>query len=157
MPQLDPSALLERLLNEGYGPGAWHGPDLKAAIADVTPELAMFRPAPGRHNIAEITLHVAYWIHVVRGRLTGTPPGPFLTEGEDWFPLSPEAGPSWEQITAELAAQQRAAVALAAGLGAGTVQAALPETEVFNQVLGLGCHAIYHAGQIQLIKKLAGR
>jgi hypothetical protein len=24
-----------RVLNEGYGPGAWHGADLKAALADV--------------------------------------------------------------------------------------------------------------------------
>ena len=26
-----------RVLAEGYGPGAWHGPDLKAALADVSP------------------------------------------------------------------------------------------------------------------------
>ena len=29
-----------RVLTEGYGPGAWHGADLKAALADVTPALA---------------------------------------------------------------------------------------------------------------------
>jgi hypothetical protein len=39
-----------RVLNEGYGPGAWHGADLKAAIADVTPALAFWRPAEGRHG-----------------------------------------------------------------------------------------------------------
>ena len=27
--------LLPRILREGYGPGAWHGADLKAALADV--------------------------------------------------------------------------------------------------------------------------
>jgi hypothetical protein len=27
--------LLSRILTEGYGPGAWHGADIKAAIADV--------------------------------------------------------------------------------------------------------------------------
>ena len=49
-----------RLLREGYGEGAWHGPDLKTALADVSSEGAFRRPAPGRHNIAEIALHHAY-------------------------------------------------------------------------------------------------
>ena len=30
--------VLARVLEEGYGPGAWHGPDLRAALADVGPE-----------------------------------------------------------------------------------------------------------------------
>src|SRR5258707_6467298 len=46
-----------RVVAEGYGPGAWHGPDLKAALTGVTPELAYWRPGAGRHNIAEIALH----------------------------------------------------------------------------------------------------
>ena len=50
-------ALAKRILDEGYGPGAWHGNDMKAALADVTPKLAYWRPAPGRHNIAEIAIH----------------------------------------------------------------------------------------------------
>ena len=49
-----------RILREGCGEAAWHGPDLKAALADVTPDAAFRRPAPGRHNIAEIALHHAY-------------------------------------------------------------------------------------------------
>ena len=59
-----------RVLKEGYGPGAWHGADLKAALADVTPALAFWRPGPGRHNIAEIALHHAYYARVVRERIS---------------------------------------------------------------------------------------
>ena len=54
-----PAGLESRVLQEGYGPGAWHGADLRAALTDVTPALAFWRPAPGRHNIAEIALHHA--------------------------------------------------------------------------------------------------
>ena len=36
-----------RVLKEGYGPGAWHGPDLKAALADIGPDLAFRRLPPG--------------------------------------------------------------------------------------------------------------
>ena len=67
-----------RILQEGYGPGAWHGPDLESALADVTPALALWRPAPGRHNIAEIALHHAYCVRSVRTQLSGRPAEPFV-------------------------------------------------------------------------------
>jgi hypothetical protein len=69
--------LESRALNEAYGPGAWHGADLRAALADVAPTSRL------------------EWQHQ------------------------------------PLAAAER-----------------------FNLVLGITCHAIYHAGQIQPIKRL---
>src|SRR5215210_346643 len=87
--------VLARVLDEGYGPGAWHGSDLKAALADVPAELAFWRPAPERHNIAEIALHHAYCARSVRGQLSGTPPEPFVLEGDDWFPLSDPTRLTW--------------------------------------------------------------
>ena len=48
---------LSRILEEGYGPGAWHGNDMRAAVADVSAEDAFWRPQPERHNIAELALH----------------------------------------------------------------------------------------------------
>lgn len=101
--------LESRVLREGYGPGASHGPDLKAALADVTPELAVWRPASGRHSIAEIALHHAYCTRAVRSQLSGQPAEPFVVEGDR-----------------------------------------------FGLVLGITCHAVYHAGQVQLIKKVHG-
>src|SRR5918999_1800496 len=84
--QLD-TRVLARILEEGYGPGAWHGADLKAAIADVSPDLAFWRPSPARHNIAEVALHHAYFARQVRGRLTGGEPEPFVLEGGEGFAL----------------------------------------------------------------------
>ncbi len=134
---------LSRVLDEGYGPGAWHGPDLKAALADVGPELAFWRPAPGCHNIAEIALHHAFYARSVRGQLSGTPPEPFVLEGEDWFD---PAGLSWPEIQAVVEEQQSRLAAVV-----GDTE---PDAERFNLVLGITCHAIYHAGQVQLLKRL---
>src|ERR1041385_142451 len=100
------ATVLARVMEEGYGPGAWHGPDLKAALADVPPELAFWRTAPGRHSIAEIALHHAYCTRSVRGQLSGTPPEPFVLEGEDWFALSDRAGLTWPEILAVVDAEQ---------------------------------------------------
>jgi hypothetical protein len=151
--RLDPS-ITTRLLEEGYGPGAWHGPDLKAALTDITPLVAFSRPGPGRHNIAEIALHHAWYVGSVVSRLSGNPPDPFPLAGEDWFAVSDERALSWAQITALVERQQRRLVALVADLGAGRIESPLPEAERFDLVLGITCHAIYHAGQVQLIKVL---
>ncbi|PYT81207.1 MAG: hypothetical protein DMG40_10130 [Acidobacteria bacterium] len=148
--------LLARVLDEGYGPGAWHGPDLKAALADVSPELAFWRPSPQRHNIAEIVLHHAYCARSVRGQLSGTAPEPFVLEGEDWFALSDPARLTWQQIQAAVEKEQSELAGIVADIAAGRVQCKLSEAERFNLVLGITCHAVYHAGQIQLLKCLDG-
>lgn len=145
---------LARVLNEGYGPGAWHGPDLKAALADVSPEMAFWRPAPGRHNIAEIAIHHAYYAHSVWGRLTGTTPEPFVLEGDDWFELSDPSTLAWPAILTVVDTQQGRLAALIDDIGAGRVKSPLPDAERFDLVLGISCHAIYHAGQVQLVKRL---
>ena len=147
--ELDP-AYLSRILAEGYGPGAWHGPDLAAALSDVTSETAFKRPAPGRHNIAEIAVHHAWCARNVVGQLTGGALAPFPLAGEDWFPLESAKGLSWSAITKMVADYQAGLVeALAAA-----EPAPLTDAERFALVLGITCHAVYHAGQIQLIKRL---
>jgi hypothetical protein len=150
---LDPS-VASRILEEGWGPGAWHGPDLKAALADVTPATAFWRPGRGRHNIAEIALHHAWCVRAVVKKLSASDPEPFLLDGEDWFEVSGKEGPSWPDVLAAVDAQQRRLAAAVVGAVPGRGQIPLTESERFELVLGVTCHAVYHAGQVQLIKRL---
>lgn len=144
---------LARVLDEGYGPGAWHGADLKAALAEIPESLAFWRPGTGRHNIAEIALHHAYCVQSVVGRLTGTEPEPFVLEGSDWFEL-PDPRVSWRDIVREVEKRQHELSQTVASIEAGQRRSPLPWREQFDLVLGVTCHAVYHAGQIQLIKVL---
>lgn len=148
--------VMARIVEEGYGPGAWHGSDLKAALADVPAALAFWRPAEGRHNIAEIALHHAYCVRSVRAQLSGATPEKFVLEGEDWFALPDKSRLSWPKVREVVEAEQRALVSLLAGIQAGRVKSPLADGERFDLVLGVTCHAVYHAGQVQLIKKLKG-
>jgi DinB superfamily len=145
-----------RVLNEGYGPGAWHGPDLKAALGDVASTGAFRRPGPGRHNIAEIAVHHAYYVHSVRERITGAPAEPFLLEGEDWFELDDESALRWPDIQEVVQAEQQKLADVVAAVEAGRIESPLSDAERFDVVLGITCHAVYHAGQVQLIKRLIG-
>jgi hypothetical protein len=147
---IDPP-IFTRILEEGYGPGAWHGPDLKAALADVTRTLAFWRPAADRHNIAEIVLHHAYCARAVRGQLSSATPEPFILEGEDWFELNERGKVSWPQVQDALAEQQQR---LREAISQNSANAKPPDAERFDLILGITCHAVYHAGQIQLLKRL---
>ena len=149
------SDLESRILREGYGPGAWHGADMKAALADVTPALAFKRPAADRHNIAEIALHHAYCTRAVTAQLSGSDE-PFVMEGEDWFELSGDKTMAWPKVQATVSSYHEKLAEAVAGIEAGTKSSPLADAERFNLVLGITCHAVYHAGQIQLIKKLLG-
>ena len=149
-------AIESRILSEAWGPGAWHGADLKAAIADVTPAVAFWRPAPGRHNIAEIALHHAFFARSVRAKVSGRPAEPFVLPGEEWFVVDNEKAIPWSKIQATLDAEQQRLAELVASVETVTMSSPLAGTERFNLVLGIACHAIYHAGQVQLIKRLRG-
>ena len=148
--------LLTRVLDEGYGPGAWHGADLKAALADVSPEAAFWRPSPERHNVAEVALHHAYCVRSVCGQVSGTTPEPFVLEGQDWFELSGPERLAWPQIQAAVEKEQSKLATVVAQIAAGRTESGVSEAERFNLVLGITCHAVYHAGQIQLLKRLHG-
>ena len=149
-----PAAIFNRILDEGYGPGAWYGSDFRAAVADVTATAALKRPAKGRHNIAEVALHQAFWANEATSRLTGEARAALPLEGEDWFELANEKTLAWKKIVATLdAAQQRLSQAVAE-VASGARTSPLGEAERFDLVIGIAGHAAYHAGQIQLIKTL---
>jgi hypothetical protein len=149
-----PAAAYNRILDEGYGPGAWYGSDLRAAIADVGPQLAFKRPGEGRRSIAEIALHHAYWAGEIDRKLAGGPARPFPLEGEDWFDLADGSRLSWAQVQATVEAAQDRLSKTVASIGDGRVESPLSRAEQFDLVLGITGHAAYHAGQIQLVKKL---
>jgi hypothetical protein len=149
-----PAATFNRILDEGYGAGAWYGSDLRTAVGDVAAGDAFKRPAPGRHNIAEVALHHAYWATQIAAKLTGEAPAKFPVDGEDWFELNDGAALPWKKVTATLEqAQQRLSQAVLETAGGARVSP-LGEVERFDLVAGIAGHAAYHAGQIQLIKKL---
>ena len=149
----DTSTLL-RILQEGYGPGAWHGADMRAALADLDARTAFVRPAPGRHNAAEIAVHHAFYLRSVAERLSGSEQAPFPFEGEDWFELNDEGRTKWAKIAALVASLQEQLVAVVTAIGSGEIRSPKSPAEQLDLVLGITCHAVYHAGQIQLVKVL---
>jgi uncharacterized damage-inducible protein DinB len=151
-------AELLRLIDEGYERRAWHGPNLRGAIRGLTARQAAWRPGPGRHSIWEIVVHCAYWKYAVRRRILGAKRGTFPRQGSNW-PTQPHPGddPAWRQDVALLADMHRQLRAAVAGLGPRELDTVPRGSRVSTRaiVAGVAMHDVYHAGQIQLLKRLA--
>ena len=143
-----------KILTQGWGPGAWHGPDMKAALGDVDAELAHFRPAPERHSIAEVALHHGFAVRAVRAKITGAAAEPFPFEGEDWFAVTEKTRPGWPEIRDLVEREHERLSRLLEDVASRSVTSPLGDDERLELALGITCHAAYHAGQVQLLKKL---
>jgi len=151
---VDANELLQELLEEGYWKKAWHGPNLKQALKGVTAKEAAWRPASGRHNIWEETLHAAYWKYDVRRILEGGKRGSFVLKGSNFF-ARPQKGratdAAWKadkDILENEHEQLREAVRKT--LKRGAVR------NVARLIYGVAFHDIYHAGQIRMLRRLQG-
>lgn len=149
-----PAESLRRVLDEGYGPDAWYGSGLGTAISDVSAEDAFRRPAKGRHNIAEIALHHAFWTREIRRRLTGNVNEPFPLDGDDWFELEKNSPLAWKAVVATVETEQKRLGEALSAIAKGKLKSPLSLEECFDQTIGIAGHGAYHAGQIQLVKKL---
>ncbi|MBW7904436.1 MAG: DinB family protein [Phycisphaerae bacterium] len=147
---------LLRLVDEAFDRKAWHGPNLRAATRRVTAELALWRPGPRRHSIAEIALHAAYWKYVTRRRLRGDKRGSFPLKGSNWFAVDSLDEAGWAGVLKLLQEQHRLLRETVAGFAPGRWSSAPPGSKLryADQVIGVAFHDIYHAGQIQTLKAL---
>ena len=148
---------LLRLLDEAYSQKTWHGPNLKGSLRGMSADGAAWRPASKRHNIWEIAVHAAYWKYVARRRLLGEKRGSFALKGSNWFSRPVESSErAWNDDLALLDEEHCKLREAVAGLGVASLNVAPWNSKVSNLSLicGIANHDIYHAGQIQLLKRL---
>ena len=141
------------LLQEGYERKTWHGPNLRQSLKGVSAKQAAWRPALGRHNIWELTLHAAYWKYAVRRKLEGGKRGSFVLQGSNFFER-PQKGKfteaAWRADLAILDSEHRA---LDKSIRKALRRPISPKN--LRMLYGIVFHDVYHAGQIRLLRRLA--
>ena len=149
---MNSASVILQLFEEAFERKTWHGPNLWQSLKGVSAEQAAWRPAPGRHNIWEETLHAAYWKYAVRRRLEGGRRGSFALKGSNFF-ARPEPGKltlaAWN-ADKELLRNEHAALRK-------TIESALQKpaaSKTLKMLWGVAFHDVYHAGQIRLLRRL---
>ena len=151
-----PVQMLLGLLDSSFHRRSWHGPNLRGSLRGLTPAQAVWRPRPDRHNIAEQVLHAAYWKYVVRRRLNSEKRGSFIREGSNWFAVSELTNSEWKKLVKLLESEHALLRAAVARLAPAVLPRKPAGSKVDNYtiVTGIAAHDVYHAGQIQLIKRM---
>lgn len=152
--------LLLEVFDQAYAAPAWHGTPLKGSIRGVSAREALWRPSPGRHCIWDLVLHTAYWKCMVRRRLLRDPQISFPRAGAN-FPSLPRTTneAAWKRDRALLDEQHRLLRDAIRKLKPAQLERRgwhstwLVKTEIY----GIASHDLYHAGQIQLLKRLSRR
>ena len=147
------TTLLEGL-DRAFGPPSWHGPTLGDAIRDLTEDAASWRPAPEAHNAWELIVHADYWTYRVHQHVADGAPSTFSEPGANFFER-PANGAELATDIQNLRERHAALRNDASALGPHRLDAPAYSTYTLADVLaGIAAHHVYHAGQIQLLRRL---
>ena len=153
---------LELILRRSFDGGAWHGPSLAEALAEVDARTALARPIPGAHSIWELTHHLMAWTREVTRRLLGGDTA-LPVEGNWRAPAADADDAAWTRLRASLDAARDALLETLGTLPAARLDEPVRSLDneggpgesvsVAQMVIGLAEHNAYHGGQIALLKR----
>jgi hypothetical protein len=153
-------AQLLATLDQAYNKPSWHGTNLRGSVRRVTPAQAAWRASAGRHNIWEIVVHAAYWKYAAALRFTGGARGSFPLKGSNWFRRPDDSGQppekAWKadlDLLDDMHDSLRRAVMRLTAKDLSKTPAG-KKVSNFALLSGVAAHDLYHAGQIQLLKRL---
>ena len=152
------SLLLENV-QPRRGRGGWHGgPTPLGALRGVTIDQAAWVPLPGRKSIWQLALHIAYWKYAVRRRLDGMEGERFPRSPANWPKVTnPTDAAAWAQDIALLRAEHERLLTTIAKVPPrryGEATSGGKRWTMGELILGIAQHDAYHAGQIQMLKRL---
>ena len=144
-------------LKRAHEGGAWHGPAIDELLRGVTAEQAAARPVESAHSILELVAHVEAWERVILRRFDGDAAQIYQTE-EDWSSSSDVSEEAWaaarRKMTETYVALREAVLKMDDD---ALDEPILPNMSTrYASLHGAIQHALYHAGQIALVRKALG-
>lgn len=147
-----PTDRIRDQLSRSLNGGAWHGPAVLEVLDGVGWSLAVARPVPGAHTIAELVLHVTTWMRVARERVAGD--WRDVPDEED-FPPQPRDAPGWLQAKQALMDEGASLDRAIADLSDDALSEPAPHGQYSLESMldGVVQHNLYHAGQMAILHK----
>jgi hypothetical protein len=150
-------ALIADQLRRAFEGDAWHGPALLELLHTMDAATAAARPLPDVHSIWELVLHVSAWDGAAYRRLGGET---VQLTGTANFPLvSKPTQAAWHEAIAHAKHTHDVLVKSVVVLPESRLRERVPgkRYDFYFMLHGVAQHALYHAGQIAILKKAQAR
>jgi hypothetical protein len=139
---------------------AWYGDSVREILGGVTVAQALARPIPNAHSIWELVVHVEAWVILADGAVQGKPIPAWSTMPKelDWPPVGDTSEQAWKQAVKSFFSSHLRLVEAIKTLSDDRLEATVPGRayNFYHLFQGMIQHAVYHAGQIALLKKALG-
>lgn len=141
---------------KGFRP--WHGgPTLMGCLRGIDAKEAAWKPAPDRHSIWELVLHIAYWKYRVKVRLNPEMEKGFPRTPADWPVVDDPTEKQWKEDKAFIKKEHEQLIKELNAFPIDRLDEQLSSDKdwTYRQLIeGIAAHDTYHIGQIQLMKRL---
>ena len=137
---------------------AWYGDSLRQILADVNVKQAQAHPIANAHSIWELLYHLEAWVKFAIGAIDGTPipPWPAMPIELDWPPVTGTSDRTWKQAVDSFFLQHSKLIEKIEAFTDVGLEATVPGRpyNFYRLFQSTTHHAVYHAGQIALLKKM---
>ena len=140
-------------LRRAFEGDAWHGPSVLEALTGINAKMAAAKPIPTAHSIWEIVEHIGAWDDAIRQRLNGR--ALQLSPEQDWPAISDSSNAAWINSIDTLKKRHSDLCSAISAMPEQRLLAPVPgkDYDFYHMLHGAVQHALYHAGQIVLLKK----
>jgi len=140
-------------LKLAYEGEAWHGPAVLEILSGVDARAAAARPIANAHTIWELTLHISGWEDVIRRRLGGE--ACTLGDADNFPDVKDKSEAAWNKTVEALKLTNQELLKAMNGLPDSRLTDRVPgkNYDVYTMLHGAVQHALYHAGQIAILKR----
>jgi len=136
---------------------AWYGNSLREILESVSAKQAQAHPVANAHSIWELVYHVEAWVKFALGAVQGVPipPWPAMPVELDFPPVTETSEQAWKQAVNSFFSSHLKLVEAIKSCDDQRLEETVPgRTYNFYRLFqSVTQHAVYHAGQIALLKK----
>ena len=137
---------------------AWYGDSLQEILKDVTAQQAQAHPVPSAHSIWELLCHLESWVKFAFDAVDGVPipAWPGMPVELDWPAVTDTSQPAWDRAVESFFSRHLKLVERIKAFTDERLEATVPgRTYNFYRLFQSTIqHAVYHSGQIALLKKM---
>lgn len=143
-------------LRRAFEGNAWHGPAIREILTDISASQAAAHAIGSAHSIWELMLHIEAWENVAIAAISGIAMPKTMPPEQDFPRVTDQSEAAFQRTKERLFAVNQKLGGAIEKFDAKRLEDTVPGRayDFYHLFHGMTQHALYHAGQIALLKKM---